>query len=291
MQKSTRPYISVNIPVFNGENTLSNCLESVLNQTYKNYEVIVVNNNSTDKTKEIIKEFQGRNKKVKYVFEGCQSIGAARNAGIKIAKGSIIVSTDADCIVPEDWIEKITRPILHENETVVAGFEKDIVKNFWTENIQKMNYLFLKRCHVGKYRAYIDGKNFAIKAKLMKKLMFDPKIHVFEDLDFSIRIKKTTKIRSVPQVKVGHYYKDSFKKVVKMNFIRAFWTTKIYEKYKNNEIGTKNEPMFESISLKNFLMFPVWMALQFIKRPMGEAYFLLISEVAWRAGIIWGKIK
>ena len=49
------PKVSVTIPVYNGQRTLRHCLSSVLNQTYKNYEVIVVDNNSTDKTKEIIK--------------------------------------------------------------------------------------------------------------------------------------------------------------------------------------------------------------------------------------------
>ena len=55
------PKISVIIPVYNGEKTLRQCLNSVLNQTYGNYEIIIVNNNSTDKTKEIIKEFQLKN--------------------------------------------------------------------------------------------------------------------------------------------------------------------------------------------------------------------------------------
>ena len=59
------PKTSVIIPVYNGEKTLKQCLDSVLNQTYKNYEVIVVDNNSTDKTKEIIKDFQKKNEKVR----------------------------------------------------------------------------------------------------------------------------------------------------------------------------------------------------------------------------------
>ena len=60
------PKVSVIIPVYNGERTLRHFLKSILDQTYKNYEVIVVDNNSTDKTKDIIKEFQTKDNKIKY---------------------------------------------------------------------------------------------------------------------------------------------------------------------------------------------------------------------------------
>lgn len=283
------PKVSVIIPAYDAEKTLIQCLNSVLNQNYKNYEVIVVDNNSADKTKEIIKEFQNKSKKVKYVFEEKKGRGAARNSGIKRAKGKIIVMTDSDCIVPKNWIFEITRPIIKENESAVMGSEKPLTENYWTKNIQKANSEFIKRNLKGKYISHIDTKNFAIKTSIAKKLMFDSNLGAFEDFELYLRLKKITKIKFNPSIIVGHNHKNSFVNVADTNFNRAYWTTKIYEKYKNTEF--KNEVMFESILLKNFLLFPLWMVLQFIKRPIGEAFFIFVSEISWRTGLIWSLIK
>ncbi len=281
--------VSVIIPVYNGERTLQKCLNSVLNQTYKNYEIIVVDNNSTDKTKDIIKEFQSKNKKVKYLFEPKRGRAIARNLGIRNVKSSIIVMTDADCIVPEDWIGELTKPIIHEKESVVRGVERDLIKNYWSKNIQKSNWKFLKRNIKGKYINDIDTKNFAIRSSLIKKLMFDSNLETLEDFDLYLRLKKITKIRFKPSVRVGHNHKSSFASVTKIYFDRAYWTRRIYRKYKNSEI--KNEAMFENISFRKFLLFPFWMAFQFIKKPIGEAFFLLISETSWRIGLLCGIIN
>ena len=80
--------VSIIIPVYNGEKTLRQCLSSVLNQTHENYEVIVVDNNSTDRTEELIKEFQDKGRKMEYLFEPQRGRGAARNTGERTAKGN-----------------------------------------------------------------------------------------------------------------------------------------------------------------------------------------------------------
>ncbi len=283
------PKVSVIIPVYNGEKTLRACLDSVLNQAYKNYEVIVVDNNSTDKTGDIINEFQKRNKRVKHALELKKGRGSARNKGVTESKGDIIVMTDSDCIVPENWIEELIKPILYKNESIVMGFEKDLVRNYWTKNIQKANWNLIKRNLKGKYVTHVDTKNFAIKAWLMKKLMFDSELEAFEDFDFYLRLKKLTKIRFLPLLKVGHNHKASFVDVTKLNFNRAYWLMKIYRKHKKNSV--KKEFMTESISFKNFILFPFWMVTQFIKRPQGEVFFILLSEISWRMGILWAIIK
>lgn len=278
--------VSVVIPVYNGEKTLRHCLTSILRQTYKNYEVIVVDNNSTDKTKEIIKEFQGKNIKIIYIFEPLRGIGSAKNAGIKKAKGEIIAITDADCIVPENWIQELIKPIIYENELVVRGSQEDLIKNYWTKNYQKANSEFLKLHIKDKYISDLDTKNFAIKTSIAKKLMFDPEIKAMSDFEFYLRFKKIGKLRFKPLVRVGHYHPSSFKKFVKNSFRRGYSIKKIFDKHKR-DTDLKKEPMFESLSIKNFLLFPFWLILQFIKKPLGEAYFILVSEISWRAGILW----
>ncbi len=282
--------ISVIIPVYNGEKTLQRCLNSVLDQTYKNYEVIVVDNNSTDKTKEIIYGFKDNAKKIKYAFAETRSTGIARNEGVRAAQGDILVFTDADCVCPSCWIEEITRPIRLEGEDVTVGFEEDLIKNYWTKNIQKRDLIYMQRCGHGKYTTAFDTKNSAIRKELMRALMFDQDINVFDDLELGVRIGMNTRIRYLPSVTVGHLHRSSLKGTIKMYFSRAFWSARIYRKYKKIGYTIKNI-MFESMRLKGWLAFPFWMLFQFVKKPIGEAYFILVAELSWRAGLLWSMAK
>lgn len=283
------PKVSVIIPVYNGSKTLKQCLESVLSQTYNNCEVIVVNNNSTDDTEAIIKEFCAGSESIKYVCERYRSRGAARNAGIKIATGEIIAMTDSDCVVPKNWLSELIKLIVSEHEMAVMGFEEDLVGNYWTKNIQKANEAFIERNVRGEYIAHLDTKNFSIKASLMKELEFDPGLNSLIDYDLYLRLRKRTKIRYISSIRVGHYHKSSLGRVVEVNFRRAYWARKIYEKYGSN--GIKGEPMTESISIRNIFLFPFWLVFQFIKKPVDEAFFILVSECSWRAGIIRAMIR
>lgn len=279
------PKITVIIPVYNGEETLTSCLNSVLNQTYKNYEIIVVDNNSTDKTKEIILELVKKSKKIFYVFESKKGRGAARNKGISVSKGEIIVNTDCDCIVPTDWLEELTNPIRREDEKAVQGFQKNSMNNFWSKNIQKADNEYMRRVRVGKYINHVDTKNFAIKAIILKKLMFDQNLENLDDLDLYIRLKNLTNIVYIPFCIVLHKHKSSFGQTVKVNFNRGYWAAKIFRMYQNHK-EVEKEPMLESISIINFVTFPFWLFSQLFKRPTKDFYFLLVAELSWRAGII-----
>lgn len=198
--------------------------------------------------------------------------------------------TDSDCIVPNNWIEKITEPIIKEAESAVLGFENDLVKNYWSKNIQKKDWEFFKKNIRGKYINHIDTKNFAIKTSILKKLMFDASLENFDDLDLYLRLKENIKIRFVPSCKIWHRHKDSLFETIKLNFNRGFWTTRIWKKYKNSN-KIEDEPMMESISVKNFITFPFWIICQLLTKPPAESFFILISEFSWRSGILWALYK
>jgi len=285
---TTPPQITVIIPVYNGEQTLKQCLSSVLSQTYKNYEVVVIDNNSNDTTKKIITNLQKGNDRLNYLFEEKKSVGKARNTGITMASGEILIFTDSDCTVPNNWIETLTEPITHENENVVMGGSEDAILNYWTKNIQRSDSAFLEKNRYGEYINSLDGKNFAIKATLMKKLMFDPEITMTDDLDLYIRLKKITTIRFLENIMVRHYHQCSFVQIIKMNFIRGFWSVKINNKYSPK--NTEEVPQINNISIKNYLTFPFWMAYQFITKPIGESYYIFLSETSWRLGVLWAKL-
>lgn len=120
--------ISICITVLNEEKTISSLLESLLNQTKRADEIIIVDGGSTDKTLEIIKHYQKKNKSIKLLKERC-SRAKGRNLAIELARNNIIAITDAGCLANKYWLNKITAPFNHESVDVVAGFYKMITEN------------------------------------------------------------------------------------------------------------------------------------------------------------------
>ena len=280
-----RPFVSIIVPVYNGERTLGRCLEAILSQGYSSFELIVVDNHSTDKTKSIIEDYQGRFNRLKYLFEPQRSRGAARNAGIRVAVGEIILMTDSDCIVPDHWIDQMIAPIINDGESIVMGSEEDVVNNFWSSQIQRLNDAWIKRISSGQYVASLDTKNFAIKTDIMKHFMFDPEIGNLEDFEFALRIRPQIKIRYLPDVKVGHHHKTTFLSWAKLNYNRGYWGKKIYLKHKSNPLF-ENEPMFESMKGQNAFMFPFWITWHLLRNPGLQTWFVCVSDLSWRLGLL-----
>ena len=98
------PLVSVIIPVYNYERYLGEAIESVLNQTYRNLEVIVVDDGSTDRSSEVAKSFADRG--VRYLYQDHEGIGPARNTGVELAQGDFIAFLDADDRWPEEKLER-----------------------------------------------------------------------------------------------------------------------------------------------------------------------------------------
>lgn len=107
LQKTTTPKVSVIIPVYNSAKYIQTALESVFNQTYTNYEIIVIDDGSTDDTREQLKPYQD---KIRYFYQENQGSAAARNLGIKLAKGELIAFLDADdyWLLPEKLEKQVS---------------------------------------------------------------------------------------------------------------------------------------------------------------------------------------
>jgi len=283
--------VSIIIPVYNGEKTIEECLLSVFSQSYKNYEIIILDNNSTDRTKEIILALAKNNKKIKYVFEPKIGRGAARNAGIKTAGGYIIAMTDADCKVAHNWLEDLAKPIIKDNEKIVMGSQKDAICNFWTKSMQKMEQKTRLTEIKDDYIDRIDTKNFAIESDLMKKFMFDDSLVFCEDTDLYLRIKmKDFKIKYLESVRVFHRHQPSFLSLIKREFNRGYWTAKIYKKYKKNPSLT-NLPALKFVSVKSFITAPLSMLINVSQKTPLEYLFFVVSAMSWKAGALREWLK
>lgn len=112
--------ISICITVLNEEAPISRLLRALLSQTKRAGEIIIVDGGSTDKTVEIIKHFQKKDKRIRLLREKC-SRARGRNLSVEVAQGEIIAMTDAGCLPRKDWLEKLIISFTAGAE-VVAGF-------------------------------------------------------------------------------------------------------------------------------------------------------------------------
>ncbi|QJC97139.1 Glycosyltransferase involved in biofilm formation, EpsH like [Bacillus mojavensis] len=101
--------VSVIIPVYNGEQYLRNCIDSVLGQTLKNIEVLIVDDGSTDTTRNILRYYEAIDERVKPIYQANQGPATARNNALKQARGEFVAFIDAD-----DWVDRETYATMYE---------------------------------------------------------------------------------------------------------------------------------------------------------------------------------
>uniref|UniRef100_A0A832G255 Glycosyltransferase family 2 protein n=1 Tax=Ignavibacterium album TaxID=591197 RepID=A0A832G255_9BACT len=100
MNTNFNPLVSIIVPVYNAEAYLEQCINSLVNQTYKNLEIILVNDGSTDKSQNIIELFASQDQRIKVICKNNEGLSFARNNGIEAATGKYLVFLDSD-----DWLE------------------------------------------------------------------------------------------------------------------------------------------------------------------------------------------
>jgi len=113
--------ISICITVLNEEKSIGSLLDSLLIQTKKADEIVIVDAGSEDRTPEIIKHYQKKDRSIKLLVEK-GGIAHGRNAAIEIARYPIIAQIDAGCIAENDWLEKLVKPLEYDQVGVSAGF-------------------------------------------------------------------------------------------------------------------------------------------------------------------------
>jgi glycosyltransferase involved in cell wall biosynthesis len=111
--------VSIIIPVYNSEKYLEKCLSSVLNQSYKNIEVILIDDGSSDNSLEIIKKYAKNDRRIKYKSQENKGQSHARNVGIKMSKGDFIVFVDSDDWLDETFISRMYSKMIKENADLI----------------------------------------------------------------------------------------------------------------------------------------------------------------------------
>jgi glycosyltransferase involved in cell wall biosynthesis len=215
-------FISVVIPNHNGSKTIGKCLKAVLSSKYDCFEVIVVDDSSSDSSVDIISEFPCRLIRL----EKHAGASRARNTGAKNSSGEIIFFIDADCIVAEDTLSLTQKAIAAQKDTVIGGsytplpYDSNFFSVFQSVFI---NYFELKR----KEPDYIATHSMAIGKSIFEKNNGFPEefLPIIEDVEFSHRLRRSGyKLLMAPDVLVRHIFNFTLKKSLRNAFRKSrYW--------------------------------------------------------------------
>jgi glycosyltransferase involved in cell wall biosynthesis len=191
--------ISVVIPAYNEEKNIQRCLEAFEHQkTTRDFEIILVDNNSSDKTVTIAKTFLNT-LPLSIVSEKEKGRGHARSAGFAKAKGSIILSTDADAIVPPNWIEQMAKALEDPTVVAVTGTGKMIDAGSLKNTLATYTLPLVMHIYALLHRHYwLTGFNFGIRKDIYQKSGGFRQINGLEDIDLGFRVRRLGKIKYKP---------------------------------------------------------------------------------------------
>ena len=191
--------ISVVVPAFNEESLPPQCLDSLKKQKYRDFEIIVVAGGN-DRTSAIAKSFG-----TIVVSQDQKGIAKARQKGFSVARGEIIASTDADAIVPEDWLHHIHDIFeQHPAAVAIAGhfqlYDGPTFVRFWIKISLILMPVILK---IAPWLWNFGGANFAVKTAAFNKLGgFDLNRDFGEDIDLCLRLRNYGKVIFAPSLVV-----------------------------------------------------------------------------------------
>jgi glycosyltransferase involved in cell wall biosynthesis len=248
------PHVSVIIPVFNGEETIEECIRGVLDSDYSSFEIIVVDDGSSDQTPQIVKSFN----QVKLLRQKNSGSAAAKNLGAKNANGDYLYFLDSDVIIFKNTISKlIGTAITYEVDMVVGRYSTEPLNNRLTHHYKA----------IMDYVQYIP-KKFRNEVKINHQMggggdLFSKKAFIevgefnekyggasVEREEFYIRFYSAG-FRSAanPDIKTRHYFPD-FKVMIKNYIFRIYETVKLLDGKKNTN--------FSYISFEKAILSPVF---------------------------------
>ena len=188
------PIISIIVPVYNAENFLNQCIDSLINQTYKNIEIILINDGSTDGSLDICESFEKIDSRILIIDQNNQGVSQARNNGIKKAKGDYIGFVDSDDFVDINMYETMFNKIKLENTQCATLFNFTVKP----QNKKNVNYCSPLNRHKAIEKLFLlefptSMWAYLYETKLIKDIGLSEDIHFFEDFEFNYNVLKQCK--------------------------------------------------------------------------------------------------
>ena len=131
--------ISIIVPIYNVEKYLKKCIDSIINQTYKNLEIILVDDGSPDNCGKICDEYAKKDNRIKVIHKENGGVSSARNVGVENATGEYIGFVDSDDYIEKDMYEVLINNLKKENADISIISNYEVYKNKIIENKKKEN--------------------------------------------------------------------------------------------------------------------------------------------------------
>lgn len=240
-------FISIIIPAYNTEKYISSCLESVLKQKYENFEIIIVNDGSSDNTDSICRLFQENDQRIKYFEKENGGVSSARNLGLSHAHGDWVCFIDSDDVVSETYLTSLTENIHNNSSLVFCNYQKEFEKtldigNVYAEKEDMIKY-FLRHLTAlsGPY-----AKLYSMKVINKYHIRFPENVHMGEDAIFILRY-----LNKVDSIAVSNSLNYIVKKrkaslSTKYNNFQSEWSGYILWKREMEHLLQKYEGIFEN---------------------------------------------
>lgn len=236
---SRYPKVSVIVCAYNAERTLERCLQSLEKLNYPNYEVIIVNDGSTDRTREIAE----RHASMRLINQENQGLSAARNVGLRAATGEIIAYTDSDCMADPDWLTYLVARFLSSDFAAVGGPNLSPPEDCWIASCVAVSpgaptHVLLD----DEVAEHIPGCNMAFRRQALEAIGgFDPIFRAAgDDVDLCWRLQnKGYRIGFCPAAVVWHFRRNTVRDYLRQQRGYGKAETLLYFKhpYRFNVLG------------------------------------------------------
>ena len=215
--------ISIIVPVYNVEEYLEKCLESIINQSLKEIEIILVNDGSQDKSQEIIDNYKNKDERIKCIYQNNAGVSIARNAGLDIATGEYISFVDSDDTIDENMCSILYEKIVAEKSDIInCNYVKEYVDGKLSSPVIQFKELELNLEEFGftnfvKYRFLTYAYGCEVWGRLFKReiiedynIRFDRIDEIYaEDLLFNLYYLLHTKKITIVDIPLYYYYQRS----------------------------------------------------------------------------------
>ena len=223
---SVYPVVSIIVPVYNTEPYLEECLDSIVNQTYRSIEIILVNDGSTDCSPEIMASFAHRDQRITTLTQPNRGVSAARNAALSVAKGEYVLFVDSDDTIRNDTVEILCQEAISTNSDIVIGnmcfCYPDGQQSFFFKRLATLSkqhplsgaqcfselieahifppmvvFYFTKRTFIQKYQIFFEeGIVHEDELWCVKALVYAPKASVMNFFHYYYRLRQGSVMRS-----------------------------------------------------------------------------------------------
>ncbi len=202
--------ISVIVPAFNCEKTINRCIDSIIRQTYKNIEIIIINDGSKDNTDNVCKKIRNLDSRVKYISKDNKGVSNTRNYGIECSQGKYIMFVDSDDYIEDNYINTLYQELKNNNVSIVISGATRVSPNGKVESLQ----LYPNNNVTYEIKDIIDDVintiyfssacKMLFKKDILNNIRFNEKLVYGEDLYFTYNLIRNNKI--FYSKNCGYYY-------------------------------------------------------------------------------------